>query len=107
MNKEISNKIDEIINYIKESNSYKNYLKAKELLDSRDDLKEIIANVKKYQKQLVKSYNKEIEKELNRNLDILNSDYNYIEYNRYLEEVNNLLNIFKNRINKYFEDVFN
>ena len=107
LNKEISNKIDEIINYIKESDSYKNYLKAKELLDSRDDLKEIIANVKKYQKQLVKSYNKEIEKELNRNLDILNSDYNYIEYNRYLEEVNNLLNIFENRINKYFEDVFN
>ena len=31
----------------------------------------------------------------------------YLEYQNYQEEINNLLTIFENKINKYFFDVFN
>ena len=31
LNKELNDKLDNVVNYIKESNSYQNYLKAKEL----------------------------------------------------------------------------
>ena len=61
MSKELEDKLNEIINYIKESDSYKNYLKSKELLEKRSDLKEKIIKIKKYQQELVKdSSNKEI-----------------------------------------------
>ena len=109
LNKEIDDKVLEIIDYIKNTDSYKNYLKSKEILDERVDLKEIINNVKKIQKDIIKypKKKKELESELNKNIELLNNDYNYIEYNRYLEEVNNMLNIFENKINNYFNDVFN
>ena len=109
MNKEIENKIDEIIEYIKNSNSYKKYLLSYELLSNRDDLKTIIDNIKKYQQEIIKNKSKEQELELkiNKCLDILNNDPTYLEYTNYLNEVNNMLVIFENKLNKYFYDVFN
>lgn len=109
MNKEIENKIDEIILYIKNTDSYKNYLKARDLLDSRSDLKDIIENIKKIQKDIIKNPNnkKDLEKELNKNIKLLESDIVYDQYNMYLSEVNNMLAIFENKLNNYFSDVFN
>lgn len=109
MNKELEDKLDEIILYIKDTESYNNFLKAKEKLNQRDDLKIIIEKIKKLQQQMIKYPNKgiELEIELNDNLKILENDFDYVQYNNYLIEVNNLLNIFENKINKYFEDIFN
>ena len=109
MNKELNDKLNEIILYIKETDSYKNYLKAKEKLNERQDLKIIIDNIKKLQQELVKNPKAKdnINKQLNDNLKILESDITYMEYTMYLNEVNNMLAIFENKLNKYFEDVFN
>ena len=109
MNKELNNKLDEIIEYIKNTDSYQNYLKAKELLDKREDLKEIISNIKILQKEIIKnpSKKKELELELNEKIKLLESDITYLEYNNYLSEVNNMLAILENKLNKYFDDVFN
>ena len=99
----------EIVNYIKESNSYQNYLKAKELLNKDEKLKEKFKSIKKYQQEIVKNPNKkkELEKKIQECLDELNKSPLYTEYLGYLEEVNNMLNIFENKLNKYFYDLFN
>lgn len=109
MSKEIENKLEEIINYIKESISYQNYLKSKELLEQRKDLIEIINEIKKLQKEIVKNpKNKnELDNKIKEKLEILNNDITYVQYSNYLEEVNNMLIIFENKLNKYFYDVFN
>ena len=109
MNKEIEEKVLEIVNYIKNSNSYKNYLKACELLNKNQELLTLIENIKKYQKEIVRNKEKkvELEKQINEKLAILNSDPIYLEYINYQDEVNNMLIIFENKINKYFYDVFN
>jgi len=109
LNKEIDDKLDEIVEYIKNTDSYKNYLKAKSKLEERDDLKIIINNIKRLQKEIIKnpSNKKELEKELNKNIEILESDITYSEYNNYLSEVNNMLAIFENKLNNYFYNVFN
>ena len=108
MNKEIDNKVDEIINYIKNTDSYKNYLKAKEILDSKEDIKNKIKEIKLYQKQIVNGIGnkKELENKIKDNLDYLENDITYISYKNYLDEVNNMLNIFENKINNYFDEVF-
>ena len=107
MNKEIEEKVDEIIEYIKSSDSYKNYLKAKDILEKRNDLKEIINTIKKQQKEIIKNpSNKDLENKLNKNIKILEEDIIYSQYNDYLKDVNNMLIILENKLNKYFEDVF-
>lgn len=108
LNKEIELKVNNIINYIKDTDSFKNYLKAKELLDKRDDLKKIISDIKKLQKEIIKYKDKkELEIKLNENIKILENDILYNQYTNYLSEVNNMLAIFENKLNKYFDDVFN
>ena len=108
MNKEIENKVDEIIDYIKNTDSYKNYLKAKEILDSKEDIKNKIKEIKLYQKQIVNGIGnkKELENKIKDNLDYLENDITYISYKEYLDEINNMLNIFENKINNYFDEVF-
>ena len=110
MNKEeILEKVEEIVKFIKTSDIYKNYLKSKELLSLDKELINLIEDIKKYQKEIVKNINKkeELELKIKENLDILNENPIYLEYLNYQEELNNILTIFENKINKYFEDVFN
>ena len=108
LNKEINDKLDEIIEFIKNTDSYKNYLKAKEILDTKEDIKLKIEEIKKYQKLIVNNSNnkKELEIKIKDNLDYLNNDITYISYKNSLDEVNNMLNIFENKINNYFDEVF-
>ena len=106
--KEILDKVDEIIKFIKDTREYQNYISAKKLLEEDEELNKLIAEIKEYQKSIVRGLNKkELEDKIQENLDILNSSPLYLEYNNNLAEVNNLIVIFENKINKYFEDVFN
>lgn len=109
MNKEINDKLDEIIEYIKNTDAYNNYIKAKEILNTKEDIKIKIDEIKKYQKLIVnnKSNKKELELKIKENLDYLENDITYITYKNSLDEINNMLNIFENKINNYFLEVFN
>ena len=108
MDKEINKKVQEIIKYIQNSDSYQNYLKCKEQLYTNKELLKEIDNIKKNQQMLIKNpeLKKECEKKIKKSLDILNNDILYVQYLNYQDDVNNMLNIFENKINKYFEDVF-
>ena len=106
--KEILDKVDEIVKFIKDTREYQNYRNAKKLLEEDKELNKLINEIKECQKSIVRGLNKkELEDKIQENLEILNSSPLYLEYNNNLAEVNNLIVIFENKINKYFEDVFN
>ncbi len=110
MNKtEILKKVDEIVEYIKNSEEYQNYLKASEILSHETKLLEAIEDIKKYQQAIVKdnTRKKELEKKIQEKENILNNSIVYTEFLNYQNEVNNMLVIFENKLNKYFEDMFN
>ncbi len=106
---EILAKVDEIINFIKENKTYQDYLKAKDILNNESNLMELINHIKNYQKLIVnkKINSKDGEKKIKECLDILNEEPIYLQFIELQKEVNNMLIIFENKINKYFEDVFN
>ena len=108
LNKELKEKVEEIVKYIQESDSYKNYIQYKGKLNENKELLEEIKNIKKNQQMLIKNpkLKKECEERIQKSLDILNNDVIYIQYLAYQDDVNNILNIFENKINKYFEEVF-
>lgn len=108
MNNSLNAKLDDIINYIKNTDAYKNYLKTKKLMSENHELMSMIDEVKKYQKDIVRNIDKK-DKEIKYKqlLDRLMEDPLYLEYMEYLDEVNNMLNIFENKLNKYFFDLFN
>ena len=105
----ILDKVDEIITYIKNTNDYKNYIKAKKKLESDEEVLILVEKVKKYQKEIVrnKGNKEELEKKINACLEKLNNSVIYTEFLNYQSEVNNMLTIFENKLNKYFHDVFN
>ena len=108
-NKEINAKILEIIEYIQTTESYQNYLKARKVLEQNEKIRNLINDIKTLQKELVKNPLKkeELDLKIKEKLNILNTEPSYLEYQTYQEEINNLLTIFENKINKYFFDVFN
>ena len=93
MNKEINDKLDEIIEYIKNTESFKNYIKAKEILDNKDDIKKKIEEIKICQKKIVNDINKkdELERKIKDNLEYLQQDITSISYQEYLNEINNMI----------------
>ena len=108
-NQKIQNKVLEIVNYIKETDTYKNYLKSSELLSGDLEITSLIDKVKEYQKEIVKypSKKEELELKITEIFNILNTSPTYLEYLDYQDEINNMLTIIEYKINKYFYDVFN
>lgn len=108
-NKEISEKVLEIVDYIKSSQTYKDYLKSRELLEKNTEITNLIDKIKEYQKEIVKnpSLKNELETKIKNCLDNLNNNPTYLEYLNLQDEINNMLTIFENKMNKYFMDVFN
>lgn len=105
MNKEIENKIDEIINEIESSDDYKKYLFLREQLSNNKELSELINRVKVMQKDVV--HKKRKQEELDKLMDELNSNPLYREYNNCLYEINNTYGIIESTLNNYFNSIMN
>ena len=105
MNKEIIDKVNEIINEIENSLVYQKYLTLKKQMANNQELMELINKVRVGQKDVV---HKKIKKEeLDKLMNELNSNPLYIEYNNALFEINNTFSIIESRLNKYFERITN
>ncbi len=105
MNKEILNKIDEIINLIEDSSVYQKYLTLQREIEKNDELVKLINKVKVLQKDVV--HHLTSKEELNKVMDELNNHPLYREYNNTLSELNNTYAIIENSINHYFQDKLN
>ena len=98
LSKEVLEKIDELVSYIKESKEYQKYINIRNKLDDNMNIKKLIEDVKKIQQELVKSeYYKDIEKAkiLKESLDSKNKELKsypiYNEYEHAIEELNEIL----------------
>ena len=101
-------KLDDVIQCIKESSEYKNVLDIKKKMDSNEELKKKINDIKLLQKKYVKS---NYDSSINKDLDKLNDEllevpiYRIYLYN--LSVVNEKIEYVKDSLNDYFYDLFN
>lgn len=105
MNREINQKIDEIIADIENSLEYQNYLSLKEKINNDKELMKLINKVRILQKDCV--HHLVSKEELNKQVDELNSYPLYREYTNTLYEINNIYGIIENTLNNYFQDKLN
>lgn len=105
MNKEITNKIDEIIKEIETSPVYQKYLLLQEKISNNKELTELINKVKVMQKDVI--HKKKDKEELDKLMDELNNHPLYREYNNTLSEINNTYGIIESSLNNYFNKIMN
>ena len=105
MNKEINEKVDEIIQEIETSDIYQKYLLLQNKIKNNKELMELINKVRIMQKDVLHKVSKE--EELNTLVNELNNHPLYIEYSNVLYEINNTYAIIENSLNNYFDKVIN
>lgn len=112
MNKEILNEVDKIIEYIKDTDDYKDYIYLKEKLSNNDKANNLIKEIKNLQKDIVKLELEkkditELDNKIKSNLQELNKIPLYVEYTQKQEILNDMYQIIKSRLDEYFYDKFN
>ena len=104
-NREILNKIDEIISKIEQSDNYLKYLDLKDKINKNNELKLLINEIKVLQKDIVHHINKK--DLLNSKLKELEENPIYREYNNTIYEINSTYSIIENELNNYFNNKLN
>ncbi len=107
LNNEVSEKLDLVIRCITDSLEYKKCIDIKKQMKSNELLLSKIEEVKKLQKKYIRTNSREVKEELDNKLLELNSIPIYVEYNNYLELVNEKINIVKEELNNYFNNKLN
>lgn len=104
----VYNCLDKVVSYIKNSQDYKNCELLKERLDSNDEVKELIVRLKNMQKKYIRSnYDSNIKTELDNCNEKLLEIPIYQMYIKSLENVNEMIEYVKERLNKYFDSLLN
>lgn len=105
MNSDITNKIDELFDELKETNLYKNYVSSKKQLENNSEIKEIIDNIRRLQKIAVNNKDEVIEKELKDLYKKLDSYPLYQSYIEFKEELEYELKIISKEFSNYFYEL--
>lgn len=101
-------KLDDVILCIKESIEYKNVIDIKKKMNSNEELKKKINDIKLLQKKYVKSnYDSSVKKDLDKLNDELLEVPIYRIYLDNLSVVNEKIEYVKDSLNDYFYDLFN
>ena len=102
MNKEL----DLLVSYIKNTSSYKNCISIKEKMDKNEEICKLVSDIKLLQKKYVNSnYSEDLLEELKNMESNLNEIPIYVEYMNNLEEVNKMIELVKDELNDYFDDL--
>ena len=105
MNKEVINKIDVLVDSIKNSKEYLEYTDILEKVNKNKEIKELVFEIKKINKELVLKPSNTLETLLKEKEDKLNSIPIYLEYKYKLNDLNNLLLVVKNKIDNFVNDL--
>ena len=106
----MNNNLEALFNSIENSDTYKEYLKIKEILNKDKEIKKIINKIKELEKQATYlEYHgddkyKEIDEEIKRLADSLKERPVYQEYLNKMDEFNNELATSSKMIEKYVEE---
>lgn len=109
LSNDVLSKVDEIVNYIEESDNYKKYKEIEKRLEKDSDIMDKVNKIKSIQKQIVKlEIEKQdvsnLEKEIEEILSILNTYPIYQEYIYLQEDLNNTFQSIKIIIENYIND---
>ena len=112
VNNNITSKIEEIIDFIKDSKEYQDYLFLFDKLSKNDRCNSLIKLVKTLQKELVKKQAhgqnvNELEKKINKLVSELNTIPLYVEFIDKQQDLNKIYQSIKIRLDNYFNDLFN
>lgn len=105
MNKEVIHEIDTLIDIIKSSDTYKEYIKLLEKVNLSDEIKNLTNEIKSINKNLVLTPSIELEELLKKKEKELNEIPLYLEYKYKLEELNNMLTVIKNKVEIFMKDI--
>ena len=101
------NKLDEVIDYITNSKDYKDCLRIKNQMKNNKPLMELIDKIKTLQKIYVNSNDSSVLNELEKQEKELNNFPIYVSYMGYLDNVNLMIDVVKDGLNCYFDDLLN
>lgn len=112
VNNEILNKVDEIVSEIKMSKNYQDYLFLKDKLKNNEKATNLISDIKKLQKEIVKkeSLRQDItdtDKQLEEKINLLNQIPLYVEFIEKQEELNLTYQLLKQELDDYFNNLLN
>lgn len=99
--------LNKVIDYIINSNSYKKCMELREKMSKNSEIMNLIDDIKSLQKKYIRNKSDNIKKELDEKTDKLFNIPIYYKYNKYLEEVNNMISYVEDELNDYFERVIN
>ena len=102
MNK-ILEKTDEIVDVIKQNKKYKKYISIKQKISEDKDIMDLINEVKDLQKKIVNETYKgndiySLQEKINKNMEILNSYPIYVEFNYLQEDLNEIFQYIKEKL---------
>lgn len=109
----INEKIDSLFETIYNTKEYIEYKKIKDLLNTNEEIRTIIENIKKLQKEAthleVNNDNtyKEIDKNIKDNFKLLESYPLYNEYINKKEQLNDILSSVTYNLNQYLDNIIN
>lgn len=109
LSNDVLSKIDEIVEYIEESDTYKRYKDIEKKLENDSDIMDNVNKVKSIQKEIVKlEFEKKdisnLEKEIEDILSVLNTYPIYQEYIYLQEDLDNTFQSIKSIIETYIND---
>ncbi len=112
MNNKILNEVDKIIEFIKESDDYKDYIYLKDKLSKHEEANNLINEIKLLQKKIVKlevnkQDTKDLDNKIKANLDELNKIPLYRDFIDKQEILNDYYQTIKNRLDEYFYNKMN
>ncbi|MDD3241933.1 MAG: YlbF family regulator [Bacilli bacterium] len=112
MNENILMKVDNIVEYLKDSEDYKRYIELKSYMEKDQDINILINDIKILQKKAVNDEYKginvsEIDKEIERKVTILNNSIIYQEFIEVQGRLNEVFQNIKFILDKYFFDILN
>ncbi len=99
--------LNKIIEYITNSEEYQNTLRLKEQMNHNSELINLIEDVKKLQKEYIKTNSDDIKKKLDDKVSTLEEYPIYKSYNDNLEKVNQMISYVNDELNDYFERIVN
>ena len=100
-------KLDKVINYIINSEEYKECISIKEKMNDNTELIKLIDEVKNLQKKYIKTNNVSVKEELDNCINRLNSIPIYNVYMEKLNKVNEMIDYVQDELNDYFYKVVN
>ena len=106
----ILNDVEELKKLVLESEEYKNYKTSLDILDSNNDVKELINIITKKQKELVRIENNgsNIDNESKELDNLFNKLYEYDDYKNYIEyskKLNIIITDVQNNFQEYFDSL--